>query len=96
MGEDPTKDAWTSVGDQMKDLGGAFKEHYESDDELLLLTARLLSDAARRDEAVTAYKKVLARNPRNARALQAMDSMHTQHTPHRLAPEQNTPDPLLP
>ncbi|NND84020.1 MAG: hypothetical protein HKN46_02615 [Acidimicrobiia bacterium] len=33
MGEDPTKDAWTSVGDQMKDLGGAFKEHYESDDE---------------------------------------------------------------
>ncbi len=33
MGEDPTKDAWTSVGDQMKELGGAFKEHYETEGE---------------------------------------------------------------
>lgn len=33
MGEDPTKDAWTSVGDQMKELGGAFKEHYESEED---------------------------------------------------------------
>ena len=32
MAEDPTKDAWSSVGDQMKDLGGAFKEHYESEE----------------------------------------------------------------
>ena len=33
MGEDPTKDAWDSVGDQMKDLGGAFKEHYEAGED---------------------------------------------------------------
>lgn len=33
MDQDPTKDAWTSVGDQMKELGGAFKEHYEPDGE---------------------------------------------------------------
>ena len=33
MDEDPTKDAWTSVGDQMKELGGAFKERYEAEGE---------------------------------------------------------------
>lgn len=30
MGDDPTRDAWTSVGDQMKDLGGAFRERYDA------------------------------------------------------------------
>ena len=33
MGDDPTKDAWASVGDQMKELGGAFKERYEAEGE---------------------------------------------------------------
>lgn len=33
MGEDPTKDAWSSVGDQMRELGGAFRGHYEAGGE---------------------------------------------------------------
>ena len=47
MSDDPTKDAWDAVGDQAKDLGEAFKGHYDDSE-----------DVAASDEVKDALKQV--------------------------------------
>jgi tetratricopeptide (TPR) repeat protein len=72
------------------------RAHYESDDELLLLTARLLSEAARPDEAIAACEKLLARHPGEAWALEVTSSIRARRTQHLNTPEAPPKHPLLP
>lgn len=44
----------------------AGRAHFEKDDELLLLTSRLLAEAGRHEEAIVSYSKVLDRLPDHA------------------------------
>lgn len=54
------------------------REHYREDDKLLLLTARYLGEAARREEAVRFYGEYLARNPKDAEAHFLLAAIHDE------------------